>query len=202
MVKDLDTKTFKKLRLLRSPFNLIEEVRERGRLLCIKLKKDPLLPEQEDIDWFWQDMDLEIDKEVARAEILEHKELLDWYNFDQVVWIDDFYWLMVDALKLGWDNAGLLDWIVFFSLTSPRPPLKMTSFSVFMEALLPLKKEQYREYEINYILEHDPETLIKILKGDIIPYYYTSHITYHQLQTRIVQKLSKSSIDFKILSPV
>jgi len=190
MGKILDTKTFKKLRLVRSPFNLIEEVRERGRKLCIENKKDPILPEQEDIDWFWHDQELYASKDPAREEILAREDLLDWYNFPVVIWISDFYWLMLEPLKFGWDNAGLLDWILFFSLTSPRPELHSTTFSAFMQALLPLKREQYREIEVNHIISKDPETLEKLLKGEVVPYYYTTHMSYNMLKTRIMQKLA------------
>lgn len=191
MARDLDQKTFKKLTLLRSPFSEIEELRERGRLLCIKLKKDPLLPEEGDVKWFFDDIELYAPKEDAAEEIKDNPKLLAWYSFEEVIWISDFYWLMPEPLKMKWDNAGLLDFILLFSLISPKPPLKASTFSSYMEALLPLKREEYRDYEVNYILENDAETMEKLVRGDIVPYYYTTHMTYNQLKTRIMTILSK-----------
>jgi len=152
---------------------------------------EPVMATKEDVDWFWADMDLEIDSETAKEYVNNHlKALCDRYPFLLTEFFEEFYRYMPDCLYYELDKVGPIDWNLFFTLAYPLPPLPCLSFRVMINKLnwaqLRIVKNQIIEEIWN-----NKELRRRVLEEEVISSLYTQYIPYLTIRKRLLERAKK-----------
>ena len=201
MTRPLEVEDGKKYKLGKISSPYIEDIRNKGVELCKVYKKNPLFPEDEDIKWFTEDLKVFIPEKEAAEDLKDNEKAKNWYKFPELQWFKMFYDYTLDPLMEGWDNTGLKDFVVFFSLAEPRLKIPYLPFHTTIYALHMIRRKEIIDQVIEKIINEDSEVLTRILKGDAaIPLDYTKLIPFPFLRTRILdryyQKNSKAINSF------
>jgi len=197
MVRELDSKAYQKVKLTlkKSPLPEIENVRNWGITLCKGYNKPILLPDTEDIKWFWANMDHIQDEAIVEDLLLRaHPELKDYYQFSKLNWTDAFkaFWLDDDdALKKGLYGTGLFDYILFFTLLWPFPDIGKCTFWNFTDLAYKIKEPEFKAGAADWVLEHYPDIFEKIDRGDVLPYLATKWFPHQDLKSVLLKRLTK-----------
>lgn len=205
MVKTLTEAGSKALKYTKSTYDEIESIRDRAVELCRALDRPLQVPDWGDLEKFWADMDKETSEKETRQILSEEcPDLLSYYNFNQLQWGMDFYNFLTEPLwagwtkstgfplKRGWERTGYYDYVMFFSVFYPFPPL--TTIHAFVPAAFKERRVRYRSELAKDIAAHDPQTLTKLINGDPIPNEYLAHITYVGLRKLVVRAFVKTNL--------
>lgn len=146
---------------------------------------------KEDIEWFWQDMDIDCDKETAWDYVTPNFPTLNQqYPFKVTEWFMEFYRYMPECLYYHYDKTGQIDWNLFFTLAYPLPKPLGIPFKVMISkvnvAQLRLVKEQIKDEIWN-----DPKLRHDVLKGELIPSIYIYYLPYWTIRKAIIERQKK-----------
>jgi len=193
LVRELGPREYKKLVLLKSSVEEVEDIRRWGVFLCQAYKKKALLPTPLGIKWFWRTMEYVEDGDFVAKQFLEGKpELKNYYQFDKLNWTRAFKDFLIgddDLLKKKLEGTGIMDYVLFFSLLWPFPDTGTITFWNFTNAVYAIKKPEHKIQIADYIIAKDRETLQKLLKGEIVPWFYTRYLAYPTLRNLVLKRL-------------
>lgn len=165
--------------------------RENAILLMQKHGKEAHGATREDIRWFWQDLDMECETEIAWDYVQPRiRELSEMYPFLVTEWFMNFYRFMPDIIEKGIDRTGQIDWNLFFSLAYPIPGGLAVPFYKMIEKLNVAQLREVREQIVDEIW-NDPEMRKKIFKEEGIPSKYTYYMAYQTIRNRVIEKDKK-----------
>lgn len=166
--------------------------RENAILLIEKFGKEAHPATREDIRWFWQDIEMECETDVAWDYVQPRvRELSGQYPFLITEWFMNWYRFMPDIIEKGIDRTGQIDWNLFFSLAYPLPGGLAVPFCVMIEKL---NVAQLREVKVQIVDEvwKDPEMRKNIFKEEGIPSIYTYYMPYQTIRKRVIEKDKKT----------
>lgn len=165
--------------------------RENAVLLMQKFGKEAHPATREDIRWFWQDLDMECETDIAWDYVQPRiRELSEMYPFLVTEWFMNWYRFMPDIIEERIDGTGQIDWNLFFSLASPLPGGLAIPFYKMIEKL---NVAQLREVKAQIVDEiwNDKEMRKSIFNWGNIPTIYTYYMPYQAIRNRVIEKDKK-----------
>jgi len=180
-----------RLSALVSPNPDINENREIGIDLIKECNKTPHQATAGDIAWFWQDLDMPLESDIAWEYVNPRiKELCGMYSFAVTEWFMEFYRYMPEVLDLKLDRTGQIDWNLFFSLAYPLPGGLAVPFHAMINKLNVAQNRIVRKQIIEEIWNNE-DLRVKVMKWENIPSIYTYYIAYPIIRNAIERRVQK-----------
>ena len=174
-----------------SPNPDVNEARKLGIEFIEKYNKTPHVATKDDKEWFWQDLELLVDTDVAWEYVEPRvKVLSDMYPFAITEWITDFYSYMPEMFHYKLDGVGQIDWNIFFTLAYPLPKGMAISFHFLMKKLNVAQNRIVRRQIIDEIW-NNKDLRLKVMRWEPIPSIYTYYIAYPTIRRRIEERAHK-----------
>lgn len=148
---------------------------------------------REDIAWFWEDLDIEIDSDTAKEYVAQNlSPLNDRYAFLLTEFFEEFYRYMPDALGYNLFKVGPVDWNLFFTLAFPLPPMPCTSFRVLVNKLNWAQLRLVKEKIMDEVWD-SPEYRRRALHEEALPALYTQYIPYPRIRKEMIRRFNQYS---------
>jgi len=196
MVRKRDAPVVSGLHTLNSPNQDVNENRRLGLELVEKLSRKPHIATKSDIKWFWEDLnDFDLDPtelySLAKTYIERNfDELNKAYPFELTEWFLDWYRYMPDALYMGLDNTGQVDWNIFFTLAAEK--LSDSSSFHYVIKALNVTQSQYVRKAIYQKIADDPDLRDKVMKYQPLPSIFTNYCSYDRIRKEVARILHPS----------
>ncbi len=185
------TRQDRRLSVVASPNPDITENRIAAFEMLEKYNKPVFRHTEEDIHRFWQDFDMEVEKEDAWDYVnYNYVKLCEMYPFEVTEWFMEFFRYMPECLWYHYDDAGDVDWCCFFSLLYPLPGNLGISYCEMIKKLNVSQNRQVKRQILDEIW-NDPDLKHKILRGDLVPSIYIYYTPYQTLRKAIIERQEK-----------
>jgi len=154
--------------------------------MITKYSRDPYVATSEDIRWFWADLDIATDHELAREYVNNNLESLnEKYPFEVTEWLLNWYRFMPDIIG-KYNGTGQVDWNLLFTLIKPLPQLPVPFHSV-IEKLNVKQNKLVREQIYDECYENE-ELRKRIINYRPIPSRYTYYTPYSKIRKEVVKR--------------